>query len=425
MDERLIKGQTFTSWDRMNRKFGIDVRYAQNDDQPSPPHGRVNSSRLCNLWSGDIVESSVYQSILSLIENPHNREINWVFDTNVIRRPADEAFWPRVFTSKRKVYLPIPVYHELTAWFDSNSEASQSVLKKTVRDSFHSENVFKKLDLDGLEINALLGIQYYVNLLGQRKWLDEIVARSEGISHSAKIASFVETTIGKRAKLLSSESRKENKRRNLFNDEIIIWYSIAQALVTRCETAIITFDRGLFEQFWKSVWMLDTHYRAMLFASLYAADPFVFRFCGIEENQSNKLFVGRFKKYEKPSSELNEILPGFYTPVTISCFYCDAHKSIQEQCSFTMDTNMIEVLKVKGRTGGLSSDKLDGKNCHIWLGPGMQDFGDYAAIVTDVSIPVDHVEFGRLCELSLLDMNLVLNVCEGGVRFNNTRLYVP
>lgn len=48
---------------------------------------------------------------------------------------------------------------------------------------------------------------------------------------------------------------------------------------------------------------------------------------------------------------------------------------------------MSRLLNVKGRTGGLNTDKLGGKNCHNWPLPERNE-GGIGAIVNDNSIEV-------------------------------------
>jgi hypothetical protein len=87
---------------------------------------------------------------------------------------------------------------------------------------------------------------------------------------------------------------------------------------------------------------------------------------------------------------------------------------------FVAEEGMARMLDIKGRTGGLSTDQLDGRNCHIFLdgwpermGDQAKEWGNVAAIGRDI-VPVELAtdSWG----ISILDINITLNDCERGSR---------
>jgi hypothetical protein len=61
--------------------------------------------------------------------------------------------------------------------------------------------------------------------------------------------------------------------RNFFTDEMLVYTAVATGLRSGRPTYILTKDEDLQEQFYKLTWLLDTHYRSMLFAHRFAEEP--------------------------------------------------------------------------------------------------------------------------------------------------------
>jgi hypothetical protein len=91
-----------------------------------------------------------------------------------------------------------------------------------------------------------------------------------------------------------------------------------------------------------------------------------------------------------PTDELwNSLLPERSGWVNIGCtWFAGGPDEYQvSQLVFCADTDMARVLRIKAETGGLNTDQLDGKNCHIWPFPEyMEVLGPCVAVATDRTV---------------------------------------
>jgi hypothetical protein len=75
--------------------------------------------------------------------------------------------------------------------------------------------------------------------------------------------------------------------------------------------------------------------------------------------------------------------------------------------SFNAETQMRDLLLVKGKTRGLNTEKLGGRNCHIWLAPlALPENLRGCALAQDRRVKV------RTAEVPILDMNQAINCQE-------------
>src|SRR5262249_36532180 len=139
-------------------------------------------------------------------------------------------------------------------------------------------------------------------------------------------------------------------------------------ICTGRETVILTRDEHVQEQFYKLKVLMVDHYFSMYLAARYAKDPLAFKTqpMPMDHPWASDMFVGKRNiLLRRPSETLEEILPS--NPATVP-IYCWLIREQLTQTCFCAETEMKQLLGVKGRTAGLSTDLLDGRNCHVWLG---------------------------------------------------------
>jgi len=132
---------------------------------------------------------------------------------------------------------------------------------------------------------------------------------------------------------------------------------------------LLTRDRDLMEQFYKLCWLVDTHYRAMLIAKAYVRQPELYEQLPLPTGQPwEGLFdmSGGFL-WATPGSRMNDFLPGDPHFVAVECWVLG--KTTSERLVFGAETEMADVLAVKGHTRGLVSGDLNELNVHPWLVP--------------------------------------------------------
>lgn len=254
---------------------------------------------------------------------------------------------------------------------------------------------------------------YYVNLLAARKNLgytsrlrfeqeyeraptkQEIVALSQALG--------TERDIG-----LIRKGFECSNIEHFFTDEHLVATAVVDGLAHGSEVVVITRDNDVYEHFVKMVELLDIHYQAMLFADQFAlrAEEYMSQ-PQIRDTDELKYFFADDKGMlvKKPVSNLDEFVPSLLPRRYVSRpLYCLLFGDKGDRLRFTSvtynaESPMLRLLEVKGRTGGLNTDKLQARNCHVTGFPvGVDDPRRWVIVARD------NVKQWERLEIPLLDI---------------------
>ena len=230
---------------------------------------------------------------------------------------------------------------------------------------------------------ALLSVRRRATELARSEFQREH-GRDPAPDEERRLLDRVQRRLGERGRLLAT------KPVGNYTDEALVYLAIEHALTTGRQTLIMTRDADVEEQFFKLVWLIDTHYRAMLLA-----DRYVERQSGPDRTRAVPDSVlddpdGPFEPRDAVMFErdlhLLDVLPEDFHFVGVGCLNAGVYSSL---LSFGAETEMARLLRVKDATGGLSSDRLGGRNLHAWLYPlDACRGGTYAAVVCNRRVPV-------------------------------------
>ena len=105
----------------------------------------------------------------------------------------------------------------------------------------------------------------------------------------------------------------------------------------------------------------------MLLADSYSECFSKFKLSAMPSKYNDRPFVGANNVLVyRTEASIHDLPSKEFNFVAVSCWRIGPASST---LTFGAETEMYRVLQVKGRTGGLSSEKLGGRNVHIWLGP--------------------------------------------------------
>jgi hypothetical protein len=211
-------------------------------------------------------------------------------------------------------------------------------------------------------------------------------------------------------------------------DESLVYLAAAHALETGRPTVILTKDQDVLEQFYKLWWFLDTHYRAMLMAEHYAQNRFAFPIEPFPDvRHAQKLFdLRNGLLVDMGPRRMNAVLPRRPTFVSVECWLVGKEMT---RLVFGAETEMYRLLKIKGATGGLVSDQLEGRNLHPWLVP--LPLGDKIAECVGVVYDRTVEAAGSRARVGMFDITHAVNNHErfSSLRANpglsETRLWTP
>ncbi|WP_397568350.1 hypothetical protein [Schlesneria sp. T3-172] len=320
-------------------------------------------------------------------------------DTCFLRAPLDERVWQALLS--KQIAISKMVNEELESWL--TSPGSDETLAEQVRSRIEdaSDRIIRNFSWDDYKQHAY---NYYISLLLLRKlkgkqWAIEFEQINGRLPTKEEFfPGFKQTdrTFGDRAARMAWKGFCDYEKDNYAADEQTVVMAVLHGLMTGRETMILTRDHDLMDQFYKLIFLIDTHYRSMLFASKYVADPEQYHtqqkqtVCEGYPDFFNDRFVGKNDIFINPNlpteTSWNSLLPAESQTVMVGCIWFGDGPSLLQvaDMSFCADREMAEVLRTKVKTSGLSTEVCQGKNCHIWPSPELQkQLGPCVAIAED------------------------------------------
>lgn len=341
----------------------------------------------------------------ALVQAALQLDHDFFLDTSIIDFAAPSELWD-IFLADGNAYLIPSVVDELVQWLERHPDHPMSapVLQKSRRLQFVTSRDFAPSVLDG--------IHFYLNLLMRRKQVmraTELTLKRELGRHPTvdEVRQDVQRNLGERAYLIGRKIKNAKLKELSHADEGLVTIAFAHAVRTGRPTIILTRDQDVVEQLYKLTVLIDFDYRSMLLANSYLLDFASYRPqpLALDEVWLREAFVDSPNnvQFERQPGLEDSILPPAFEFVAVSCIrVSDAITHL----SFGAEEKMEETLEVKGRTGGLNSDKLGTRNCHFSLWP----LSVSKPRRTVAVIAVDRrVRLGDRLTIGLLDIHRVMS----------------
>jgi hypothetical protein len=294
-------------------------------------------------------------------------EICFFLDTNMWDRSFEADLWNALLSRSDSVFVIPNVRLELQAWIGRNQDfvGSRAVLDR------HPNLILK--DLPPEDSDEITAYAYYVYLLQSRRMIRSFYAGHFREKHGRdpdpnELMVGMQRTFGERGLVLAHKDGRPVMPDKWAVDESLVYFAAAHALETGRPTIILTKDQDVLEQFYKLWWFLDTHYRALLMADAYAANRFGYPLYSFPDlDYAQQCFEPRDRVLvDLGPRRMNTFLPRNPTVVVVECWLVRGDLT---RLAFAAETEMYRLLQVKGATGGLVSNKLEGRNLHPWLAP--------------------------------------------------------
>ncbi len=356
-------------------------------------------SRLAFLWDGPyLYDPEEFARLIRV-----NPGVVYFCDSTQFIGPTHHAVWDALLADKRIAITP-PVFEELKTWLE-NPKENLRVHQEIVASYDGDENApIGWVRITKPELASVC--EYYGNLLGFRKDMFEFAQAKleEELGRTPtneEVSNHCQQVGSPRAQLLGRQGAQAKVAAHKFNDEFLVVTAVLFSIVTGREIAIVTSDEAVLDQFCKLFWLIDTHYRSMLIADRYVANPLEFPTARANNPHKQGFEDERLLLLRKPSASLREVLPRDYTPIELHCFLI---QKTFTHVRYFAENGMRRLFDVKARTNGLSSDQLDGRNCHVFLGNMLADkIGNWAAIGFD-----QHVTTPLGMKIARVDIELAL-----------------
>lgn len=335
------------------------------------PNNRIPVPRLGWLIPRDEVVSDDAKLIWMFRDSALDNA-TFFLDTCFVRNSnLSTDFWKTLF--QKRVVVTSAIWQELQLWIQSPINNRNQWLREKLKSEFASpsDNV---IFLDKFDDPAIeKGCQYYKRVLTARKQVHKLAEgrltkKLNRTPESSEIQSEIQRLVKKRGIQLANDGVKAEAKNSphIYNDEDLVTRAVLHGIATGNEVTILTTDRGIQEQFYKLVYLIDTNYRSMLIAKKYVEQPR--NFPASQEEPDLMSFFGLTDCTQiKTSNDFTRIvLPENYEFVMLACQRFGKIEPVDARfwsMAFCAEREMLEVIKIKGKTDGLNTDLLGGRNC--------------------------------------------------------------
>lgn len=301
-------------------------------------------------------------------------------DGSVVGRTIDYPLFDELLRVPRRLFLIGRVLDELVPHF---REVPDHPLRKAMRAKNPAFVVHPEPKVGSVRFTAL---HYYLNLLARRREvLTHAVRRYEAIHREEpddatrqKIHAEAQSDFRERGMLLARKPISP-----IFTDEILVYLAVEHAVRTGQPTIILTNDPDVEEQFLKLIELVTMHYWAMLIAREYVGDITAFDprpLTGAALKSLSNVFEGSTLLNLK-GRRIQDFHPTRYEFVPIGCMMVGSR--YVSHLVYGAETEMADVLDIKGRTLGLSTDLLLPRDLHAYHLPEIPGYtGSYDALIS-------------------------------------------
>jgi len=304
-----------------------------------------------------------------------------------------ETVWDALRT--RRVAITPAILYELQDWIATpfyNRSFRKDVVAAITGNSPH----VAFLDPTRFPFNVQRAATYYTRLLGLRKQYPRMVKETlteKGEPFSQEdFERICQQDLQDRGWRMAKKAMGDYGKPNFLADEELVVWAILYAIVTGSETMILTRDSDVLDQFYKAIYLLDSHYHSMLIADRYALHPWTFKHRRLEESLCwmREAYCGDEDALIRlPENSAFAFLPRIGHSVMLYCRMLRGQPP-HLHCSgltFCAEIEMARVLDAKAMTRGLNTVELRGNNCHVCPAPKHQHiFGGWGIVSKDVQI---------------------------------------
>ncbi len=347
-----------------------------------------------------------------------NRAVNsalpnhaYFLDTCFVKKEVPQQCWDALLS--KTICITPWIDYELREWRrDPRINCSFHAAYEQGRSDQDQRFVFLSPQTDDPDLAS--AISHYVSLLCFRKDIfrsmrDQLKADTGQQPSDDQVHREVQKLVRERGMTIATKGRDDEEKPNFTADEDLIVRAFVFALTTGRDVTVLTRDKDLSEQFFKLQYLIDTHYRSFLLANAFADQPLNFR---RYDDPNSKFEMHGFESieiYQMPAGMDDRVLPDDYQFVNVHVDrIIDSGSDLYHSAfGFSAETKMEEMLRVKGRTKGLNTEALGGKNLHRCIHPNLQKtFGNCVGVVEDRFVISESNRW------SLTDVQMVLAPCE-------------
>ncbi len=141
-----------------------------------------------------------------------------------------------------------------------------------------------------------------------------------------------------------------------------------------------------FEQFFKTMYLIDTDYRSMLLAKKYVSQPLNFIEHPVPKVLARWYETQEAKLLHMPASADSRVLPQehHWVMAHVDVFGGEGFEQKLTPLAFCCEKEMIDVVHMKGVAGGKNSDSFGEQNFRRAINPQLSEyFGNFSIVAKD------------------------------------------
>lgn len=345
---------------------------------PSPdmiPEGRQPIYRLSLCPSAPLpyTPALLHQQVLN-----SRKDTVFFVDANIFFNKVHGETWQALL--QRKVAVTPLVLQEIMESWVAKPSANEHIHSHVVEWIQNKERpIFELFHLDPSDAVVAYSVAYYIRLLLFRKQLwriaeNQLARENAPPPTDIDVERHIKKHFGERGYQRAKKGKDAEGSPTFAADEEMVVYAFMHALFFGKETVILSGDSDIEDQVYKLQWLLNTHYRSMLFAERWAKGDIQLptRSLDVSDALLSEAFHGEDALLvEGRTSHLTDVLPECFTPNILYNWLvtgpCDNMRFYPMTCC--LESEMREVLRVKAATRGGNTEVLDGRNCHVWQRP--------------------------------------------------------
>jgi hypothetical protein len=354
-------------------------------------------------WRSSPKEPTDWPALVEALAAEHDLAVfcdNSAFDSS-----APPELWEALLGEPGRMVFTERVNAELRPWLRTHLDHPIVAALRDGHDGI-SERLEPKPGDPGRRV-----FDYYMALLGIRREAIEVArrvfrheyGRDPDIDEDRRLPDSVQQHLGQRERLLATKGAGN------LTDEALVYLAVEHALTTGKQTLVLTRDADVEEQFFKLLWLINTHYRGMLLADCYLEHFGSYRAYPVPDSVLHDP-DGPFEAHDalmiERDPDLRDVLPKRSHFVGISCINAGTYST---ELSFGAETEMARLLRIKDETGGLNTDRLGGRNMHASIHPIPTGRGyDCGAVAYDRRKPVGSAG----ATVAMVDVAQAITPCE-------------
>lgn len=330
---------------------------------------------------------------------------------------------------KKNLFLVPGVVDELQPWL--RSPKCNSFLRDFIASAIETEtqggghatvSIASMLDLSPEFSSVAI---HYWRLLGLRKHLakalhEQASANTPQNSFQAEFQHF----FGDRAWRIAKKAIDPDKATDRLIDEAIVVNAVFHSILFQVPVIILTRDNDVFEQFYKLIYLIDTHHASMELAARFLRSPERFLSYVAPAIHSDAFHSIGATLIEQSDVEIRErTAPDLFTECTCRLLSTSNSPTMQSRISFGVPADYQRVIRMKVSARGKNTDLFGDFNFHIQIDPLKNHFKSAGAAFVrdkhlnfetalDIPIAVTDAELAlftheRFCQLAVSSMPVV------------------